>query len=131
MAFRTPPPEAIAWAEPEIPRGVRHLTKQHESAVAALLEAAEAANGTVDTATTLAAIKEYRDAMKGTKEEPGPRDTIRELARYLIAAGLPPGRVCRGLGFGRTWMNSYMREDRTFAQLIAPGRKSVKKREVA
>ncbi|OHU33337.1 hypothetical protein BKG79_22285 [Mycobacteroides chelonae] len=128
MAFRTPPAEAIAWAEPEIPRGVKHLAKEHETAVKALLEAADASAGPIDTATTLAAIKEYRTAMAGTKEEPGPRDTLRQLAQYLIAAGLPPGRVCRGLGFGRTSMNKYMREEPTFAQLIERGTKSVKKK---
>lgn len=128
MAFRTPPPEAIAWAEPQIPRGVDRLIQQHDSALTALLEAAEAANGTVDTAVTLAAIKKYRTAMAGTKEEPGPRDMIRTLAYLLITVGVAPGRVCHGLGFGRTAMNKAMIEHVVFKKLIVPGRKSVKKR---
>lgn len=130
MAFKTPPPEAIAWAEPQIPRGVGRLIQQHDAAVAALLKAADAANGAVDTAATLAAVKAYREAMAGTKEEPGPRDMVRTLAHLLVAAGLPPGRVCKGLGFGRTAMNAAMAKNATLKRLIEPGRKSVRK-EVA
>ncbi|CPS10986.1 Uncharacterised protein [Mycobacteroides abscessus] len=127
MAFKTPPDEAIAWADPQIPRGVDRLIQQHDSAVAALLEAAEAAAGAVDTAVTLAAIKEYRTAMAGTKEEPGPRDMIRTLAYLLITVGVAPGRVCRGLGFGRTAMNKAMIDHAVFKKLIGPGTKSMKK----
>lgn len=128
MAFKTPTDEAIAWAEGDLPRGVAKLAEQHDAAVKALLEAADAAAaGSVDTAATLAAVKAYRAVMTDS-EEFKPRDLIRRLARYLIAAGLPPGRVCRDLGFGRTWMNSYMKEEPAFAPLIEPGAKSVKKR---
>lgn len=128
MAFKTPPPQAITWATPLLPGGVALLTRQHGAAVKALLEVADAAaSGSVDTARTLAAIKAYREAVAGTEDEPGPRDTLRRLARYLIAAGLPPGGVCKGLGFGRTWMNGYMKQEPDFARLIEPGKKSVKK----
>jgi hypothetical protein len=124
MAFKTPDPKTITWATGGLPGGIEQLTIQHESAVKALLAAADAAGGPMDTARTLAAIKAYREAMQG---ETGPRDTIRRLARYLITAGLPPGRVCRGLGFGRTWMNAYMKKEPAFAPLIEPGTKSTRK----
>lgn len=133
MAFRTPPPEAIAYAERELPLGIEQLTRRHDVAVSALLEAAEAANGTVDPAVTLAAIKEYRAQFKtddGRDTKFGIRVTMHRLAQHLIAAGVAPGRVCKQLGYGRTAMNKAMSSDDAFKRLIEPGKKSMKK-EVA
>lgn len=130
MAFLEPPADAIAWAEGDLPLGIEQLTRRHDAAVKGLVKAAEAANGTVDTATTLAAVKAYRAQFKtddGRDTEFGIRVTMRRLARSLIAAGVAPGRVCKELGYGRTAMNKFMLEEPEFAPLIGPGKKSRKK----
>lgn len=126
MAFKTPTDEAIDWAERNLAGGLPRITREHDAAVKELLEAANAADGSVDTARTLAAIKSYREAMND--EKAGLRGTFRTMAQYLIAVGLPPGRVCRDLGFGRTAMNAAMSKHTSLRLLIEPGTKSVKKR---
>lgn len=119
MAFKTPPQEAVDWAERQLPRTVATLTANHEAAVKSLLAATD---GPVDPEVTLAAIKEYRERRKVV------RATVRYLARTLIAGGAPSGRVCRELGFGRTAMQRFMASDERYGTLIGPGKRPTRKK---
>ncbi|MBN7371114.1 hypothetical protein [Mycobacteroides abscessus] len=133
MAFKTPPPEAVGYGRRSLPNAIAAMSVNHSAAVKALLAAADASAGPVDPTVTLAAIKAYRgtrrvvDGKEVANGREAVHDVLRIAARQLIAAGLPPGRVCHELGFGRTAMQEFMATDNVYRTLLAPGKRPVRK----
>lgn len=121
MAFMAPTPDALAHAERTLPKTIEVLSERHDTAVKALLAAADASAGPIDFEATLTAIREYRQARGEVRE------ALRFAARLLIAGGCPPTRVCRELGIGRMTMQQFMAADPGYAALLTPGKRPTRK----